>query len=285
MVPRYPVAKKKLRAYNGKNRFRASFPSLFRNGRTEPEQTSLDLFIRERINAMLAIIGAMVKETEQLFAEMTDGREERIGFTRLKYGTLEGVPCVLACSGVGKVHAAVCSQIVLDRYPITALINFGIAGALDERLSIGDCVVASDTVQYDIDTSPVGDPVGMISGPDIVHIPADQRLTHLLKTAAENAGCLTLSAAIATGDQFLCGRENKLHVKNAFGAAACDMEGGAIAQVAWESNIPYAAYRTVSDTLCGNGREYEINARDAAEKSRQVLKGFLLAFKEDEKNE
>ncbi len=251
----------------------------------QQEQIPLYPFIRERIKAMLAIIGAMVKETELLFTEMIDGREERIGFTRLKCGTLEGVPCVLACSGVGKVHAAVCSQIVLDRYPITALLNFGIAGALDERLNIGDCVVASDTVQYDIDTSPVGDPVGMISGPDIVHIPADAFLTHLLKTAAENAGCFTLSAAIATGDQFLCGKENKLRVKNAFAAAACDMEGGAIAQVAWESNVPYAAYRTISDTLSGNGREYELNARDAADRSRQVLKKFLLAFKEGKENE
>ena len=230
---------------------------------------------------MLAILGAMDKETARLFREMEIEKEEKCGFSRIAVGRLMGVRCVLACCGIGKVHAAMCAQAVLDRYPVSAVVNIGVAGALDETLAIADCVVATSAVQHDIDTSPIGDPVGLISGPGIVHIPCDEKLQGLLLRAAGETGCRAVRAAIATGDQFIVGTETKQKLKNSFGAAACDMEGGAIAQVCYEYGVPYAAYRTVSDTVSGNGREYELNAKDAADRSQTLLARFLQDYKED----
>lgn len=229
---------------------------------------------------MLGIIGAMDKETEKLFARMTDTEEFTCGYSRFTKGLLEGVPCVVARCGIGKVHAAVCAQIMLIKYPVTAVLNIGVAGALDDTLKIADCVIASGEVQHDIDTSPIGDPVGLISGPNIIEVPCDTALTARLQQAAEALSMHTLTAAIATGDQFICGAERKRALGKAFNAAACDMEGGAIAQVCYENQIPYAAYRTISDTVEDSGTAYFINAQHAADQSVRLLEYFLQHYQE-----
>lgn len=230
---------------------------------------------------MLAIIGAMDQETARLFTEMEIEKEEKTGFSRIACGRLFGVSCVLACCGIGKVHAAACAQAVLDRFSVSAVINIGIAGALDAGLGIADCVIADTSVQHDIDTSPIGDPPGLISGPNIIHIPCDEKLSGLLLRAAKEENIAAVRAAIVTGDQFIVGVENKLRLSRDFSAAACDMEGGAIAQVCYECGVPYAAYRTISDTLSGNGREYELNAKDAADRSQSLFSRFLQLYREE----
>lgn len=205
---------------------------------------------------MLGIIGAMEKEVDALRAAMTDTREETIGFTRCTVGTLWGSQICLAQCGIGKVHAGLCAQALILRHPVDALLNIGVAGALRPSLRIGDAVIASSAVQHDIDTSPLGDPPGMISGPDLVHVPCDPALTALLRRAAQEAGLRWEEGAVATGDQFITGTEKKQRLADAFGAAACDMEGGAIAQCCYEMGVPYAACRLISDTRDGDEREY-----------------------------
>ena len=88
-------------------------------------------------------------------------------------------------------------------------------------------------------------------------------------------------ANITTGDQFIADLEKKKWLAAHFVAGACDMEGGAIAQAAYELGVPFAMYRCVSDTLTGNGQEYAVNAGRAAAVSRAVLKRFLESRGED----
>ena len=132
-----------------------------------------------------------------------------------------------------------------------------------------------------MDTTPIGDPPGLISGPNVVHMPVDAAARERLLRAAGALGCRVVSAAIATGDQFIERLADKQRIARDFSAAACDMEGGAIAQVAMTAGVPYAAYRAISDTLTGNGQEYARNADRAAAVSGRLLSAFLNGLKED----
>ena len=235
---------------------------------------------------MLGMIGAMDKEVDALRDAMTDTREEVIGFTRCTLGVLWGANVCLARCGVGKVHAALCAQALLLRYPVDALLNIGVAGALRPSLAIGDAVIARSAVQHDMDTTAFGDPPGLIWGPNIVHIPCDPALTALLRRAAEEASLRYEEGAVATGDQFIVDTKKKTQLAEAFGAAACDMEGAAIAQCSYEMHVPFAACRLISDTRDGDQREYMEKAALACRNEEILLRRFLPLYQawEEEKH-
>ena len=118
----------------------------------------------------IGIIGAMRVEIEALAAAMENPKTEVISGIEFRSGILCGREAVLAVCGVGKVFAALCAQTMILRCGVDAVINTGVAGTLSGELSIGDIAVAADVVQHDMDTSPLGDPVGLISGLNIVHM-------------------------------------------------------------------------------------------------------------------
>ena len=124
---------------------------------------------------MVGLIGAMAVELEQLKAQMENLREEKIGMDELYTGTLFGQEVVLAVCGPGKVNAALCAQSMILRHHPRWILNLGVAGAGEAGVSIGDMVVASCTVQHDMDTSPIGDPVGYVSKIGLVEIPCVKR--------------------------------------------------------------------------------------------------------------
>ena len=225
---------------------------------------------------MLGIIGAMDKEIDGLRAQMEQTEERTIGYTRYYLGTLRGVPVCLARCGIGKVHAALCALGMILQCGVTELLNIGVAGALRSSLQIGDMVIARSAVQHDIDTTPIGDPLGLISGPNIVHIPCDGRLTALLERAAQAAGIRTESASIATGDQFIASEEYVKILQNDFHAIACEMEGAAIAVVCSEYEMPFVVIRAMSDKADGLAHEsYENMADRAADNSSRIIMQML----------
>ncbi|MBQ8081494.1 MAG: 5'-methylthioadenosine/adenosylhomocysteine nucleosidase [Clostridia bacterium] len=224
---------------------------------------------------LLGIIGAMESEIATLRSQLTDRSDLSVAGIAFYRGRLKGREAVISRCGIGKVHAAMCAQLMIERFAPDLILNIGVAGALDERLDIADVVVTQSAVEHDMDTTPIGDPLGLISGPDVVHMPVDQAAAGCLKQVVLSIGKRCVVAAIATGDQFIERLEQKQQIASRFGAAACDMEGGAIAQVCLENGVPYAAYRAISDTLNGNGLEYAVNVIPAAETSARVLEGFL----------
>lgn len=223
----------------------------------------------------MGIIGAMESEIEALKSQMTIVHEEHAAGMSFFEGTLENVQIVLARAGIGKVSAAMCAQYMLVKFPVDGVLNIGVAGALAENLKIGDIVVASCAVQHDVDTTALGDPPGMVSGVNVVEFPCDAALKDALIKAVDSVGVRGKVCAIATGDQFIADIEKKRAIAARFGAGACDMEGGAIAQACYAYQTPYAAYRAISDTMRGNGLEYQVNLSAAAAASAAVLKAFL----------
>ena len=229
---------------------------------------------------MIGIIGAMATEVDALRAAMTDAEERECGISRITCGLLYGKQVAVARCGIGKVHAAMCAQALILAEKPSLLLNIGVAGALTEEADIADCVIPPSAVQHDMDTSPLGDPVGMINGIDLVYLPCDPRAAEKLKTAAEGNGVRVFTGRIATGDRFIESPEEKKRLHSLFGADACDMEGAAVAQAAYEMGVPFAMYRCVSDTLTGNGQEYALNADRAAAVSRRILKDFLDSWED-----
>lgn len=224
---------------------------------------------------MIGIIGAMDAEVKLLTEQMESIREETVGFARFYVGKLFDKDCVVGRCGVGKVHAAMCAQSMILRYAPEVIVNIGVAGALVDSLKIGDIVVAKAAVQHDMDTTPVGDPMGLISGINIVYIPTDDAVTERLMSAAQKLGYQPLQANAATGDQFVASLEKKYQLAEMFGAACCDMEGGAIAQVCYEMQVPFGEYRGISDETHDTGREYLLNMQDAAQASARLICEFV----------
>ena len=139
----------------------------------------------------IGIIGAMEVEVKELKEQMQITRQLTKAGMEFCEGILEGQDVVVVRSGVGKVNAAVCSQTMILKYSPDIMINVGVAGGLSEEFKIGDIAVADSVVEHDMDTSPIGDPVGLISGINLVNIPCDKKLADLMEQAVSKVGTIT----------------------------------------------------------------------------------------------
>ena len=198
----------------------------------------------------IGIIGAMEVEVATLIAEMEDREEKKIGGAVYHVGKLCGKDVVVARSGVGKVNAALTAAEMIRTFGARAIVNTGVAGALDGSLDPEDAVIATALVQHDYDTTPF-DPPGCVSGIGQVEIPADPALSKAAAAAARFLGMRVMTGIIASGDQFIADPEKKERIRNAFGALACEMEGAAIAHACFRYGVPCGVIRTISDRADG----------------------------------
>ena len=227
-------------------------------------------------NKPIGIIGAMQIEIEGLKQAMTDITEETVSGVTFTCGKLEGVDVVCAVCGVGKVFAAIAAEAMILRYNVRALLNTGVAGGLADGLVVGDVVLADAVVQHDMDTSPLGDPVGLLSGINVVRIATDKDMLSALRAATEAEGLCYRVGTVATGDQFIASDAQKARIKALFDAAACEMEGGSIGHVAYVNGVPFAVLRAISDG--GDGMEFSEFVTLAAARSVAVTKEFVKRY-------
>lgn len=224
----------------------------------------------------IGIICAMESEARGILQEIDGVQTEKIGFLTFFTGKIGTKEICLAVCGIGKVFAAVCAQTMILRFQPDCIINSGVAGSLTAKLSILDLAISSNLVQHDMDTSPLGDPKGMISGINMVKIPAEEALQKEVAKKAAELGINTLFGTIASGDQFIAKKEQKEAILNAFSPIACEMEGAAIAQVAYLHQVPFVVIRAISDSFDGkNEMDYAIFAEKAAQKGTNLLISLL----------
>ncbi len=196
----------------------------------------------------LGIIGAMDVEVATLKEKMENVSTcTRAGSVYFE-GTLAGLPAVVVQCGVGKVNAALCAQILCDCYGVTHIVNTGIAGSLCADLDIGDLVISRDAIYHDFDLRFWGRPIGQVPGMDVVAFPANENLVNAAFGAAEeeNPGH-TQIGRIASGDQFICSKEQKKKIIADTNAICAEMEGAAIAHTAYRNGIPFVIIRAISD--------------------------------------
>ena len=153
----------------------------------------------------IGIIGAMEPEIALLKEQMTIERTYEQAHMQFVEGLLGEVPVVVVQSGIGKVNAAACTQILIDTFAVTHVINTGIAGLLSPELQVGDIVISSDLVQHDMNVGPLNYAAGQIPGLPVFSFKADESLAeHALTSVQEVAPELqVISGRVASGDQNL----------------------------------------------------------------------------------
>ena len=227
---------------------------------------------------MIGIIGAMDIEVAILRDKMVNPTVETISGVDFIRGKLEGRDVVLARSSVGKVFAAICAQTMILKYGVKAIINSGVGGTLTGELHIGDVAISTACVQHDMDTSPVGDPVGLLSGINVVELPADTTLVGELDKVCADAGVNHRLGVIATGDQFVASHERRDWIRDQFKAIAVEMEAGSIAHVCYVNKVPFASIRVISDEASGDVHiDYMTFVKKAAATSSDITLRWLAA--------
>ena len=178
---------------------------------------------------MIGIIGAMEEEVAELKKDMQiEETVEMAGMVFCK-GTLGGKDVVIVRSGIGKVNAGICAQILVSQFGADTLINTGIAGSLDAQIDIGDMVISTDALHHDMDATVFGDPAGQIPRMDTLSFPADKELVKKAVAANEKANpdIHTFTGRVASGDQFISDKEVKERIVSLFHPMCVEMEGAA----------------------------------------------------------
>lgn len=195
----------------------------------------------------MGIIGAMHIEVEALIAQMTEKRCVTRAGMDFYEGVLQDCSVVVVQSGIGKVNAAICAQLLIDLFAVDILINTGIAGALDNRLRIGDIVLAKEAMYHDMQVPQY--PVGQVPGLPVHRFQADERLLAVVQAVGEEVltDIHTYSGRVVSGDQFICEPQKKQWLRDEVGGTCAEMEGAAIAHVAWKNGVGFLIIRAISD--------------------------------------
>lgn len=198
---------------------------------------------------MIGIIGAMDEEVISIKRRMDVREEKEIAGMTFFVGNLKEQEVVVVRCGIGKVNAAVCTQVLVDLFHVQYIINTGVAGGLYPELNIGDIVISSDTVEHDMDASAVGNPRGEIPRMKKTYFEADTKLIESAQAAAQalKGDQKVFIGRIASGDQFVCSMKVKEDIYTTFTAYCAEMEGAAIAHTCFLNQIPFVIIRAISD--------------------------------------
>lgn len=204
----------------------------------------------------IGIIGAMEVEVAILKEKMEDVRIIKKASMDFYEGILAGKKVVAVRSGIGKVNAGICAQILADVFSVDAIINTGIAGSLNKNINIGDIVLSTDVVQHDMDATGFGYRKGQIPQMPVFFFNADDNLRRLAAEVCKevNPDIQVFEGRIASGDQFVCDQDVKNRIVSEFSAYATEMEGAAIGQAAYLNEIPFLVVRAISDKADGSAQ-------------------------------
>ena len=191
----------------------------------------------------IGIIGAMEEEVAALREKLTDAKQLRKASMDFYSGNLNGREVVIVRSGIGKVNAGICTQILADLYEVDAVINTGIAGSLKAEINIGDIVISTEALQHDMDATGFGYEPGVIPQMDVSCFL--EKAKAACKEAVPEIGVFT--GRVVSGDQFISDRDVKERIARQFGGMCTEMEGAAIAQAAYLNGIPFVVIRAISD--------------------------------------
>lgn len=226
----------------------------------------------------IGIIGAMEEEITNVLEDMNVVATKNALGLDFYLGTLNNSNnnIVLVRSGIGKVNAALCAQVLIDLFAVDAIINVGVAGAIDKNIKIGDIVISTDAVQHDFDTSALGDEPGVISRMDTSMFHADPMLIEAAKKAVEGIGFPVYEGRIASGDQFVSEPALKEKIAKLFNPICCEMEGAAIAHACYLNRVPFVIIRAISDNAEeGCDVNYERFFRESAVTAGRIIKNMI----------
>lgn len=224
------------------------------------------------------IIGAMELEVEQLKSKITVSNIVMKAGMEFYEGTLNGASVVVVRSGIGKVNAALCVQILVDLFEITHIINTGVAGSLNAALDIGDILISKDAIHHDMDTTIFGYQLGEVPQMGTREFKADERLMSLAKNSCEkvNEGIHAIVGRVVSGDQFISSKEVKERLIANFHGDCAEMEGASIAHGAYLNKVPFVIIRAISDKADDSAEmDYPSFERAAAAHSAKLVEDMV----------
>lgn len=184
---------------------------------------------------------------------------------------IENKQAVIVLSGIGKVNASYAATLLIHNYKPSFIISTGVSGGL-KSLNVLDIVVATKTCQHDVDTSCLGDPIGLVSTVNKVYFDTDAELSDKFARLLN-----AKKGILACGDCFVANKDLKENIVKNFDAVACDMESGAIGQICYIENVPYAAIRCISD---GAGENAQLSYNEVIEiASDKLAKSVIEVIK------
>lgn len=229
----------------------------------------------------IGIIGAMELEIEELKSKLKNIKiTEKTGMEFYE-GALGDANVVIVRSGIGKVNAALCVQILADLFQVTHIINTGVAGSLNSKLDIGDILVSVDAVQHDMDVTALGYEPGIIPQLSESYFKADQRLIDLAVASCQkvNPDIQVIKGRVVSGDQFIAKKEVKDRLISVFHGDCAEMEGAAIAHGCYLNQIPYVIVRAISDKADGSAEvEYPVFERAAAKHCAKLVEDAVQSI-------
>ncbi len=230
----------------------------------------------------IGIIGAMELEVEQLKKEMAVKSVVTKAGMDFFEGTLDDVPVVVVRSGIGKVNAALCVQILADVFQVSHVINTGVAGSLNAKLDIGDILISRDALHHDMDTTIFGYQPGEVPQMGFREFRADERMMELAREACEkvNPDIRVMFGRVVSGDQFISSKEVKERLIALFQGDCAEMEGASIAHGAYLNGLPFVIIRAISDKADDSAEmDYPTFEAAAAKHSaalvKKMIKGLL----------
>ena len=231
---------------------------------------------------MIGIICAMQIEADGIIALCENVKTRTHAKMKFTLGTLHGRDvCVVVC-GVGKVNAAMCALMLIEKYKPDLVLNSGVAGSLSPIVGIGDIVVATKSVEHDMNGTALGDKQGEITFPDgnMMFFECDKQASTLLAAICkEIPDTKVAQGIIASGDIFVSDRKQRFKINDRFGALACEMEGAAIGHVCVRCEVPYGIIRAISDDLDENkGMDFVKFCELASKKTVEAVSGFIKAY-------
>lgn len=197
----------------------------------------------------IGIIGAMEVEVQALKSQIADPVITNKAGMEFVSGRIGATDVVVVRSGVGKVNAGICVQILADLFGVTHVVNTGVAGSLNVDINIGDIVVSTDAMYHDVDATIFGYQKGEVPQLGVASFPADEALRALAVKAVHEAASEVgvFEGRVVSGDQFIASRDVKNAIAEMSHGFCCEMEGTAIAQAAYLNQIPYVIIRAISD--------------------------------------
>lgn len=226
----------------------------------------------------IGIIGAMEEEVEALREKISGAQKLQKASMDFYSGEMNGMEVVIVRSGIGKVNAGICTQILADVFQVDAVINTGIAGSLKAEIDIGDIVISSDALQHDMDATGFGYEPGVIPRMETSCFQADPKLMDAAKAACQEAvpEIKAFTGRIVSGDQFVSDRKVKDRISSQFGGMCTEMEGAAIAQAAYLNHIPFVIIRAISDKADDSATmDYPAFERQAIAHSVALVENFV----------
>lgn len=222
----------------------------------------------------IAIIGAMEEEVALLRDNIEGSRQETVAGCEFTFGKMHGVDVILLKSGIGKVNAAMSTTILLEKYKPDYIINTGSAGGFNPSLNVGDAVISSEVRHHDVDVTAFGYEYGQVPQLPAAFI-ADEKLVAIAEAAAKEIDEIQIvKGAIATGDSFMSDPIRVDFIRTKFeNLQAVEMEAAAIAQVAYQFNVPFVIIRSLSDIA---GKESNVSFEQFLEKAALHSATFVM---------